>query len=194
MYRRAFFWRSGYLISNLTLLAGTGHLPAFQNVTANPDRKLLKFLRTVVEDSRKLTVGGWLMTFHPCKGHDELASHLRTFLDNASGDSVYRFDNKIASIFLDLLVSSLYAYLCLMKLVHGYINVNTPEELPKFVGKFSNAVRGLYYVTHSYAMKAYFTHVQHPILNISVSRRDSDFAESIVESSISHIYGNQGWK
>ena len=105
------------------------------------------------------------MTYHPDrdKRQNELPS-LDDFLTPASGSSNYQFDQNIARVFHSLLLSSLYAYLCLMEQLLQSTKTAKEEQIRRNVGSFSNAVRILYFVSHSNAMKAYFTLVGLPLL------------------------------
>jgi len=192
MRRRVFDWRSIYRISSLTTFVETGFRPDFPFQTrANPDRRLSKLLRTVIEGAQQ-TLGEWLMTFHPIKDQTKLASSLTTFLTHASGPSDYLF-NDIAPIFLDILLSSLYAYLCLMKQIHSCVTADPKsKEVSKYVGRFSNAIRILYYVTHSNAMKICFDYGRFPMFTF-LSRANSVLTYNRVDGAISKVYEMQGW-
>jgi hypothetical protein len=126
-----------------------------------PDYRLSSLLKMVTPndnnpDSNE-TYGQWVLIFHPSKGPDELPS-LDDFLTTASGPSDYQFNQNFATKFHDLLVSSVYAYLCLMKQLKFYISKKKDEKIRDYSGLFSNAATILYHVSHSNAMKAYFSH------------------------------------
>lgn len=128
MRRRAFQWTSLYKIGNLTSLTQLKGFKIQSGVTAFPDRRLSELLNTVIEEGKE-TFGEWLMTFHPTKHLGKWS--LKTFLVLASGSSEYEFDSNIANTFLDLLVSSLYAYLCFMKQLFRVKNRRNFDRMKK---------------------------------------------------------------
>jgi hypothetical protein len=190
IHRRAFSWRSTcmiYNLTNLSILRNSGFNPEFpSDLTYNPDIRLIQILGTVIDPEDNLTAGEWLVTFHPF--NDNLDSSLKTFLNLKPG----KFQD-IAPIFFDLFISSLYAYLCLMKRIHSFIKDEQNTEIPKYFGQFSNAIRIFYYVTHSNAMKIYFTG-KHPLLNASLSRTYASSSEQQVDNAISKVYERKDWK
>ena len=115
MNRRASDWRSACMIHNLTLFSEVSFRADIgDDVTANPDPRLSKLLDTPIEDeddSSHTTLGDWLVTFHPSKDKRVLVSSLKDFLAVASGASEYKF-TPVTSAFHNILVSSLYTYLC----------------------------------------------------------------------------------
>lgn len=194
MHRRAFHWASCVMIGSLTTVNWSS-MPNFSSVPIGPDRRLAKFLSTTtsIEDipgSGKKTFGQWAMTFHPSGNLDKLPS-LDDFLTHASGPSNYQFDQHLAAIFHNLLLSSLYTYLCLIvQLTKNIKNVVDPqkiskeeeEKIQKYVGPFSNAIRILYLVSHSNAMKAYFSCVALPFN--SPSHQGSEYYKNVVQKVI----------
>src|ERR1700722_15894173 len=114
MYRRAFHWASSVMIGNLTVSTAGGSA-RFSSIAVKPDYRLSEFLTIATGDRPDSdTFGQWVMTYHPSKSLDDLPS-LDDFLTPASRPSDYQFDQNIAAIFHNLLLSSLYAYLCLMQ-------------------------------------------------------------------------------
>lgn len=101
------------------------------------------------------------MTYNPSKSLDN--SSLVIFLTRASGFSNYEFDQDIATIFHNLLLSSLFAYLCVIKQLKFSIDDGDEERIRKHVGQFCNVIRSLYLVLHSNAMRAYFTYLTLPV-------------------------------
>jgi hypothetical protein len=190
MRRRAFEWPSSFMIGSLTLI-DLRHVAAFPSIAIKPDRRLSTFLDSTTstedEHSSKQTFGQWVMAYHPSKSLDKLPS-LDDFLTPASGPSDYQFDGKIAAVFHDLLLSSVYAYLCLMKQLDHYIRKESENNIRKYVGPFSNAVRIFYLVSHSNAMKAYFTYVGLPL--IYPTHQASAYHKSQVDGI---IYKQLGW-
>ena len=193
MSRRAFSRHSYLMISQLTMMAGLASQPGFsgEDIRANPDPKLSKFLDTVIDPDPEhpehpehpvQTFSEWVSTFYP---NSSKKPSFRDFLAPASGVSVYKFDTYIASSFFDLLVSSLYAYLCLMKQLHESIGTQDPEKIRKYVGKFANTIRILYHVTHSNAMKVYFTNASHLMYNTPLSKIDYLDSKTLVDATIS---------
>lgn len=185
MCRRAFDWPSIFMIWSLTSISWS-LLPAPRPTTIKPDHRLSTFLLAFTKDkpgSSERTFGQWVMTYHPSKSQslDTLPS-LDNFLTPTSGPSDYEFDWEIAAIFHDLLLSSVYAYLCLMKRLERYIRVMDKENIQKYVGPFSNAVRIFYLVSHSNAMKAFFTCVLLPLSYPTY--KNSAYYKSMVEDII----------
>ena len=121
MCRRAFDWPSSFMIGSLTLIDWS-LVPQSPSIAIKPDGRLSTFLGTTTgaEDKPSSTFGEWVMNYHPSQSRDNLPS-LDAFLTLASGPSDYQFDGKIAAIFHNLLLSSVYAYLCLMKHLDRYI-------------------------------------------------------------------------
>ena len=103
------------------------------------------------------------MTFNHSESLDNLAS-LDNFLTQASGPlgTTYVFDSNIAATFHTLLLSSLYYYLCSMMQLKLYPSEKSQDEqkIQSYVGLFCNAVKLYFLVSHSNAMRAYFTFVQ----------------------------------
>jgi hypothetical protein len=196
MNRRASDWRSTCMIHNLTLISEFSFRAEIgDDVTANPDPRLSKLLDTPIEDeddSSQTTLGDWLVTFHPSKAKGVLVSSLKDFLAVASGASEYKFA-PFSSTFHDLLVSSLYAYLCLMKRIHSFISDGQTGEIRQYIGKFSNAIRILYYMTHSRAMKIYFSNGVHPLLGTPLPVH-SKAAIREVNKYVSQVYKKQCWE
>lgn len=199
MRRRAFCWRSTLLIHRLTLMgeAMTGkEKPRFASeIIAKPDLKLVNLLRTDIGGGRHLF--DWLATFHPSKDAEVLTNLFTEFLTVAKRDSGRQFQF-IAPIFLDILISSLYAYLCLMKRLEDGVRLETIERIEKHIGEFSNAVRLLYLVTHSNAMKMYFAFGKHSLLDRQFLPRSiyTDFSSSgyEVEKAMQKIYEKHLWE
>lgn len=164
MCRRAFDWPSSCMIGSLTSTDWRSDAPKFPSgIAIKPDARLSKFLRTATSSTEGgSTFGEWVMTYHPFKSGDNLPS-LDDFLNFALGPSEYEFDGKIADIFLDLFLSSVYAYLSLMKRLRHYIKAKDQKNIQKCVGPFSNAIRIFYLVSHSNAMKVYFAHTSAPL-------------------------------
>jgi hypothetical protein len=163
MYRRAFHWSSYNMIRRLIEIRWP--MSIFPPVHIKADGRLSSFLGTIIDNNSE-TFGSWVMTYHPSKSVD--LHFLDEFLTLTLGPSDYQFDNKIAAIFHDLLLSSLYAYLCFALLLKHFKKARNQkeEEIQGFVGFFSNAIRVLYLVLHSNVMRAYFAnvpiHLPHP--------------------------------
>jgi len=158
MSLRAFNWASLFMIRSLEWNTDWRITPVFSPVTISPDCKLSAFLNTPTEDKlgpNIQTFGQWVMSHHPFKNPSSKSLH--DFLTAALGPSDYEFNWDIASTFHDLLLSSLYAYLFTMK------QLQTDIQNVGFAGQFSNAVRILYVVTYSNAMRAYFAHAKVPL-------------------------------
>jgi hypothetical protein len=196
MYRRAFNWTSTFMIANLQKFSPSptewSLVPITSTVAIKPDRRLSTFLNATTEDRPdSKTFGQWVMTYHP--GLSNGSPSLDDFLTNASGPSDYYLDCTIAAAFQNLLVSSLYAYLCLMKRLGHFISKadDSEDEIRRYVGAFSNATRILYLVTHSNAMKAFFTYVNLllPYPNYSWA----SFNKSQVDGVISNIFTRMNW-
>ena len=170
MKRRAFYWASCFMIGSLTAV-DLVHVPTTLS-TAKPDHKLSTFLGSTTKDTNKQTFAQWVMTYHPSKSLAELPS-VDDFLTFTGGHSNYQFDHNVATTFHSLLLSSLYAYLCLAMQLHCSMEQHKKQEpeakkiIPGYVGSFCNAIRILYLLSHSNAMKAYFTFVKLPIVRPS---------------------------
>jgi hypothetical protein len=194
MYRRAFHWASSFMIGILTFNTLDGVAPL--SIAIKPDHRLSMFLKATTEDRpSSSTFGQWVMTYHPSKSLDKLPS-LDDFLTPASGSSDYQFDQNIAATFHNLLVSSLYAYLCLMKRLSPFIakaNIAKADEekVRRCVGPFSNAILILYLVSHSNAMKAHFTYMGLPLTY--PTHQASDYYKKQVDKFITAIYTRMGW-
>jgi hypothetical protein len=193
MRRRAFHWASSFMIGSLSFfewdLVPVPNLP----VPIKPDRRLSFFLNATTEDnshSNKQTFGQWVMTYHPSKSLD--SDYLDAFITLALGSSDYQFDEKIAAIFHNLFLSSLYAYLCLMvQLDHSIRNSNV-DGIRRYVGPFSNAIRIFYLVSHSNATKAYFTYVGLPLTY--PTHQTSTYHKNQVCKAIKTTLAKLGWK
>ena len=123
MHRRAFHWALAIMIGCLNSVNSDDlHVTPFSPVAIKSDYGLSIFLGTTIDDSpgsNKQTFGQWVMTYHPSKSLADLPS-LNDFLTSTSGPSDYLFDQNRAAVFHTLLLSSLYAYLCLsMQLFHS---------------------------------------------------------------------------
>lgn len=156
MHHRAFQWVSYFMIGSLTKVYW--YRPS-ETIAIKPDPRIPKFLNS---STGTTTYGKWLMTFHPYKSPDKLLS-LDDFLTPASASSDYQFNSTIAAIFHDLLLSSLYAYLCMMMQLNRQLKLQIAEKIQKYAGLFSNIEKFLYLLLHSNAMKAYFTHQNLPL-------------------------------
>jgi hypothetical protein len=170
MLRRAFNWMSTSMIGTLTKYATAsewGLLPPFRPQVIKSDSKLSSFLKSTIEENpgkNNETFGDWVMTYKPPNCLEITPSsfdHFLTLASGSSGDS-YEFNLNIASIFHILLLSSLYAYLCLMKQLKHSLGNADEKEIRKNGGRFCNAIRIFYLVSHSNVMKAYFTCVRLP--------------------------------
>ena len=165
---RAFHWASYYMIGNLHDVKWANLAP-FEPVYIEKDHRLSSFLSYVRRDgATHRTFGEWVMTYNlrDFKSPDSPPS-LDNFLtaamgSDAMGSSTYLFDSDIAYIFHNLLLSSIYAYMCSIKQLKLSIGATNPDEIAirKYVGEFSTAIRILFLVSHSNAMRAYFTHVK----------------------------------
>jgi hypothetical protein len=175
MNRRAFHWASSDMIGFLTRV---DRLPTMPSVI-KPDHKLSAFLRCTTEETNKETFGQWVMTYHPSKSPAELPS-LDDLLAFTAGHSDYKFDDNIETIFHSLLLSSLYAYICLTMKLKRCMNAND-------VGQFCNAIHLLYLLSHSNAMKAYFTDV--PIAHPSFTS-----ARHHKETVLTAVHKKLGWE
>jgi hypothetical protein len=148
-------------------------VPKIQSVRVKTDRKLSEILRLkITEDPNSQTFGEWLMTFNFFKSPGSSVS-LDGFLTLASGppESTYDFDWNIAAIFHTLLLSSLYYYLCSMMRLKLNINTEDDNTIQESVGSLCNAIRIFFLVSHSNAIKAYFTlslQVIHPTSSFSI--------------------------
>ena len=197
MYHRAFHWASTFMIGSISSI-DLNIMAVIPSIAINPDHRLSAFLMATTEDRPgSITFGQWVMTYHPSKSLDELSS-LDDFLTHASGPSDYQFNQNIAAIFHNLLVSSLYAYLCLIKRLSPFIvkadkaKAKVDEEnFRKYVGPFSNAILILYLVSHSNAMKAYFTYVKLPLTYPTYQA--SSYYKYQVDRFIIDIYTQMGW-
>jgi hypothetical protein len=167
MVRRAFHWASYFMIGVLSSIV-VEDIPNVETTAIEPDYSLSQFLAGAINDSTDpniRTFGDWVMTYHPSKDCSKLPSEsnpLAQFLKVASGSSKYEFNQPIASAFHDLLLSILYAYLCLMAQINKSLSPRDEQQIKRYVGPFSNAIRILYLISHSNAMKAYFALVRIP--------------------------------
>jgi len=165
---RAFHWASYYMIGSLHDVKWATLVP-FEPVHIEKDHRLSSFLSYVRRDeATHRTFGEWVMTYNlrDFKSPDSPPS-LDDFLTFAMGSdprglSTYLFNSDIAYIFHNLLLSSIYAYMCSIKQLRLSIGATNPDEIAikKYVGEFSIAIRILFLVSHSNAMRAYFTHVK----------------------------------
>lgn len=189
MHRRAFHWTSIFMIGVLTAV-DFAHVVTFPTTAINSDSRLSGFLNdlTRAEDNpgSNKTFGQWVMAYHPLKNLNQ-QSHINNFLTSASSTPQYAFDLKAAAAFHDLLLSSLYAYLCLLKQLKNSITNQNKEEIRRSVGPFSTAVRILYLISHCNAMKAYFTYVRNPMLT-KPSYQDSGYHKNLVNTAIMAVY------
>lgn len=196
MHRRAFYWTSLSMIGYLTWKKSSNDniFPDIDGIFADPDHKLIEHLRIVLQDNQT-TFAQSLMTYHPFRHGPSLAdrwdpNYLDDFMTLASGTSPYEFDRAIASIFLDVLLSSLYAYLCTMAQLKRVMTMSEKdyEEIRKYTGRFTNAVRTLYLVSHSNAMKTYFNNAK-----ISSQSHRERIYVSTTEIRLKKLYELQGW-
>ena len=168
MYHRAFHLASCFMIKNLTGLNWES-VANFKSITIKNDRRLSDFLRMNTEwpiSNNNETFGEYVMTFNHSKSLDNPAS-LDNFLTQASGplgSTTYVFDLNIAATFHTLLLSSLYYYLCSMMQLKHYSSKKSWDEqkIQRYVGLFCKAVK-FFLVSHSNAMRAYFTFVRLPV-------------------------------
>jgi len=186
MYRRAFYWTSLSMIGFLTWTGSMDKKFPDINIATNPDHRLAEHLAIDMKDSHNQNFGQLWMTYHPSKS--VAPNYLDGFMDLASGTSQYMFNRKIATIFLDLLLSSLYAYLCILKRLKDFIKANNKGEIRKQIGQFSNAIRTLYVLSHSNAMKTYFTHAE-----LSPLSHQDEMHGLDVDRAMKAIYKKRGW-
>ena len=205
MYRRAFHWSSKFMIGFLTSTV----IKFSSSEDTYPDLRLSKFLAsatTVTENDRGSniqTFGQWLMIYHPIKRLPP--DYFDAFLAHASGSSTYQFNLQIATIFVDLLLCSLYSYLCLVKKLKVLItkmekekdekkNEENEEQFRKYAGQYSNAIRILYHVSHSNAMKAFFTRTPYlPRLSYQHSDIYGEKVDKFVKDIGEKRLGWQSW-
>jgi hypothetical protein len=167
-------------------------VPITSTVAIKPDRRFSMFLNATTKDRPdSKTFGQWVMTYHP--GLPNEGSSLDGFLTPASGPSDYYLNWTFAAAFHDLLVSSLYAYLCLIERLGHFISKadDSEDEIRRYVGAFSNATRILYLVTHSNAMKAFFTYVN--LLLPYPKYSWASFHKIQVDGDISTIFTRMDW-
>ena len=166
MYCRAFHLASCFMIKNLAGLNWES-VANFESITIKNDQRLSDFLRmnaTWPISNNNETFGEYVMTFNPSKSLDNLAS-LDNFLTQTLGPlgstTTYIFNLNIAATFHTLLLSSLYYYLCSMMQLKLYSSKKSWDEqkIQHYVGLFCNAVKLFFLVSHSNAMRAYFTFV-----------------------------------
>jgi hypothetical protein len=184
MNRRAFSRIPLSMIGVLTFLKGYNTTFPDVQITTNPDPRLVEHLTIVLQDGQSF--GQSWLKFHPSQNLDP--NYLDDFTTLASGTSQYIFDRKISIIFLDLLLCSLYGYLCTLERLQHYIKEKNKEETMKYLGHFDNAIRTLYVVSHSNAMKTYFAHARLGI----VSHQDV-LHRLHVYFAMNTIYARQGW-
>ena len=184
---RAFHWASCYMIGILSSLSWDS-VPPFPTVPIGTDRRLSNFLKSPLEENS--TFGDWVMAYNPSKSPGSSPS-LNIFLDPASGTSAYKFDRNIATIFHSLLLSSIYAYICSIKQIKFSISKGDDKGYQKHVGEFCNAIRILYLVSHSNAMKAYFSSVEIPIF--WPTHTGSAYFKNIMNNAIRTQLLSRGW-
>ena len=165
------------------------HRPGVVTTDIEPDYRLSQFLTARIKGGADpdTTFGDWVMNYHPSEDCSVLSKSLVRFLKLASGSSRYKFDRDIATIFHNLLLSTLYAYLCLMAQINKSLYpVRVETDIEKYVGLFSNAIRIFYLVSHSNAMKAFFTYVKLPVYTPMV---ESKYFKNIVDDTIKSKIG-----
>ena len=181
-------------MTGVLTLVNWANVQAFTATVIKSDTRLSDFLNSPTgraEHSNE-TFGQWVMAYHPTKNLDK--SYFNGFLTPISETTLEcAFDLNVAAIFHDLLLSSLYAYLCLLKWLKFFIkNLKEDDEnFKKCVGQFSVAVRLFYLVSHSHVMKAYFT-VRHPLLTIP-SYEGSFYHRNMVNTHINDVITKVKW-
>jgi hypothetical protein len=155
MYRRAFHWASLNIIGSLTEISWD-NVPPFPTVPIGTDEKLSSILK-IPGDIPGSTMWEWLVSFYPSERLGSFPS-LDKFLTLTSSTSGYQFDQDIGIVFHSLLLSSLYAYLCVIRQLKFSMDEADQNKIRKYVGQFCNVIRIFYFVSHSNAMRAYFTH------------------------------------
>jgi hypothetical protein len=123
------------------------YMPSFQPVVIDADRRLSAFLKSATDKkpgSNNQTVGEWVMTYMP-RGRmgtgisSSSSLEIDQFLTRALGPT-YTFDMEIAAIFHRILLSSLQAYLCLLTLLHYYMEKeDNMEMLAHFATQFESS-------------------------------------------------------
>ena len=192
---RAFHWASCNMIQNLTSL-DWGSVPNFQAVAIKIDRKLSDLLRMKtdpISNSDSKTFGEYLMAFNPSQTLYDLDS-LNNFLTQALGplgSTTYVFDSNIAVTFHTLLLSSLYFYLCSMKQLKLYILKGQDQKICHYIGLFCNAVRIFFHVSHSNAMRAFFTSVRLPVEY--PTSKNSSYYKNKIDATIRAMLLKLGW-
>ena len=196
MYCRAFHCASCFMIKNLTGLNWES-VANFESVTIKNDQRLSDFLRMNAAwpiSNNNETFGEYVMTFNPSKSLENLAS-LDNFLTQALGplrSTTYIFNLNIAITFHTLLLSSLYYYLCSMTQLKIYSSDKSQDEqkIQHYVGLFCNAVKLFFLVSHSNAMRAYFTFVQLPVnyLNSEFSTYYKNEIMAVIHTKL-HVLG-----
>lgn len=187
MFRRAFNPASTYMIQSLTDLHWEA-VANFEPKLIRADRQLSLFLKE--SRSKNETFGDWVMAYMPSTDRPMSPSGpLVEFLTRASGQvtGTYNFDQESGIIFHKLLLSSLYAYLTTLKQLSYFMRKADKENIPKYAGQLCNAIRILFLVTHSNAMKAYFFVIELGISHPKNGRNLHQYNKKIIDGYI-HIH------
>ena len=192
MSRRAFHWASSFMIKQLTDLKWES-IPKFSPIPVKSDQRLADFLRMKnpdIERDSDQSYGEWLMTFFSMSSSGSGPGSLDVFLTRVSGSpqATYDFDHSIAATFHNLLLSSLYFYLCsIARLKYA----KEESEIRSSVGFLCNAIRLFFLVSQSNAMKAYFTHPSLPVYR--PTKKISDYYTIELVKKIRSNFVKLGW-